>query len=124
MPYACSLCNACSEVCPVKISFVDVIIHLRNQVAQAEKIDHGHGDVEVLGEQGIMKAAQWVLGDYKHWETTMYATRAAGRVLGNKPLGPIPVPVAERWLKYRDVQPIPTQTFRDWWKQNRVEDER
>lgn len=45
-------------------------------------------------------------------------------MLGNKPLGPIPVPVAERWLKYRDVQPIPTQTFRDWWKQNRVEDER
>ena len=34
---------------------------------------------------------------------------------------PIPVPVAERWLKYRDVDEIPSQSFRNWWKKNREE---
>jgi len=29
------------------------------------------------------------------------------------------VPVAERWLKYRDVDAPPADTFRTWWKKNR-----
>lgn len=121
MPYACTLCAACTEVCPVKIPFTDIIVHLRNRVADAERKEFST-DVEVAAEKALMKAAAWVLGDYKHWETTMYATRAASRVVGKHKIGPLPVPVANRWLDYRNVDHIPSQTFRDWWKANRGEE--
>ena len=121
MPYACSLCGACNEVCPVKIPFTDIIVHLRNRVADAERKELSK-DVDVNGEKVIMKAAAWVLGDYKHWETVMYASRSASRVLGPHKIGPLPVPVANRWLDYRNIDHIPSQTFRDWWKANRGEE--
>ncbi|MFT8394853.1 LutB/LldF family L-lactate oxidation iron-sulfur protein [Propionibacterium sp.] len=124
MPYACSLCGACNEVCPVKIPFTDIIIHVRNKVVTSEKKDRPPKDVEVVGEQGLMKMASWVLGDYKHFEKIMYGSRGAGRILRGHALGPMPVPIAERWLKYRDVQAPPTQTFRSWWKKNHSEGER
>ena len=121
MPYACSLCGACNEVCPVKIPFTDIIVHLRNRVADAERKEFSK-DVDVNGEKVIMKAAAWVLGDYKHWETVMYASRSASRALGPHKIGPLPVPVANRWLDYRNIDHIPRQTFRDWWKANRGEE--
>jgi len=42
-------------------------------------------------------------------------------LLRGKKMGPVPVPVAERWLKYRDVDAPPADTFRTWWKKNRQE---
>jgi L-lactate dehydrogenase complex protein LldF len=122
MPYACSLCGACNEVCPVKIPFTDIILHLRHRVAQAEKADRFGADKEGTVERNLMKTAGWVLGDAKHFEKVQIATRGAGKVL-KRPLGPIPVPIAERWLKYRDVEVPPTDTFRTWWKKNRQEGE-
>lgn len=121
MPYACSLCGACNEVCPVEIPFTDIILHLRQRVADAEKADRFGADTEGTTERNIMKTVGWLFGDAKRFEAAQVATRGAGRVLRGKPLGPIPVPVAERWLKFRDVEAPPTQTFRSWWKKNRQE---
>ena len=47
------------------------------------------------------------------------ATRAAGGVFGKRWLGKLPIPIASRWLRARDVEAPPTQTFRQWWKKNR-----
>ncbi|NLA29429.1 MAG: iron-sulfur cluster-binding protein [Propionibacterium sp.] len=119
MPYACSLCAACNEVCPVKIPFTDIILHLRNRVADAEKAEKISKDPEVAVEKVLMKTAGWIFGDAKRFEAVQLGTRGAGKLLHGKPLGPIPVPVADRWLRYRDVDALPTDTFRSWWKKNR-----
>ena len=121
LPYACSLCGACNEVCPVKIPFTDILVHLRQRVVQSEKADKIPADYEVAGEMGLMKTSQWALGDAKHFEMVQKGSQLAGKVMRGKKLGPIPVPVAERWLKYRDVDEIPSQSFRNWWKKNREE---
>lgn len=119
LPYACSLCGACNDVCPVKIPFTDVLVHLRHKVVEAEKADGLPRDREVAVEQGLIKTAEWVMGSHRHLEAMEAGSGLAGRVLRGRPLGPIPVPVADRWLKYRDVQAIPTQSFRSWWKQSK-----
>lgn len=119
LPYACSLCGACNDVCPVKIPFTDILIHLRNKVVQSEKADTIPQDHEVAGEMALMKTTQWVMGDARHFEKVQMGSRAVGRVLRGRELGPMPVPVAERWLKYRDVDAPPAETFRSWWKKNR-----
>ena len=121
LPYACSLCGACNEVCPVKIPFTDILVHLRQRVVQSEKADKIPADYEVAGEMGLMKTSQWALSDAKHFEMVQKGSQLAGKVMRGKKLGPIPVPVAERWLKYRDVDEIPSQSFRNWWKKNREE---
>ena len=88
------------------------------RIRQADKIP---ADYEVAGEMGLMKTSQWALGDAKHFEMVQKGSQLAGKVMRGKKLGPIPVPVAERWLKYRDVDEIPSQSFRNWWKKNREE---
>lgn len=116
LPYACSLCGACNEVCPVKIPFTDIIVHLRQKVveAQAKKPTK---DVELLTEKALMKAAGWVLGDHRHFEAAQAGTKLVGRMMGDKVIGPMSVPVANRWLRTRDVPAPPSQTFRAWWQQ-------
>ncbi len=121
LPYACSLCGACNDVCPVKIPFTDVLVHLRHRVVQAEKADRVPRDVEVATEMALMKTAAWVMGDARHFEAVQKGSSLAGRVLGGRTIGPIPAPVADRWLRYRDVEDVPAQSFRQWWKKNRQE---
>ena len=68
-----------------------------------------------------MKTAKWVMGDAKQFEAVQMGSSLAGKVLGGRTLGPIPAPVADRWLRYRDVEDVPKQSFRQWWKANRQE---
>jgi len=116
LPFASSLCGACNEVCPVRIPFTDILVHLRHKVVE-HKTEH-----HPTGEQALLKAAGWIMADGKRLSAVQLASRAAGKVLGQKKwIGPLPVPLASRWLQARDVEPPPTQTFRLWWKRNRKE---
>ena len=54
LPYASSLCGACYEVCPVAIDIPEVLVHLREKVA--EQGGRGH-----RLEKAAIKAAGWVL---------------------------------------------------------------
>ena len=109
LPFASSLCGACNDVCPVKIPFTDILVHLRHKVVEHKTAQHP------TGEQAIMKAAGWVMADGKHLATVQRGSRLAGGVFKDKWIGPLPIPIAERWLKARDVEAPPTQTFRRWW---------
>ncbi len=121
LPYACSLCGACNDVCPVKIPFTDILVHLRHRVVEAEKAERFPRDVEVGAEMALMKTASWVLGDAKHFEAVQKGSSLAGRALHGRTIGPIPAPVADRWLRHRDVTDVPAQSFRQWWNKNRKE---
>ncbi|WP_329113197.1 LutB/LldF family L-lactate oxidation iron-sulfur protein [Streptomyces sp. NBC_01465] len=107
LPYASSLCGACYEVCPVAIDIPEVLVHLREQVA--EKGGKGH-----RLEKTAMKAAGWILNHP--------AALGAGERLASKTrkLHPHKVPGASAWTDSRDLPALPEQPFRDWWKKNRT----
>jgi L-lactate dehydrogenase complex protein LldF len=119
LPYASSLCGACYEVCPVKINIPEVLVHLRHQeVAHAT---HRAGARERLSpEHAAMRAMARVFGNRRLYE----AAQRAGR-LGQWPLvhgGKIrrlPGPLSG-WTSARDLEPMPKQSFRDWWRANRL----
>ncbi len=114
LPFASSLCGACNEVCPVRIPFTDILVHLRHKVVEYKTAKHP------TIEQGIMKGAGWVMADGSHLATVQAGERIGGRVFRGKWLGPMgPIPIAKEWLKGRDLEPLPTQNFRQWWKKNR-----
>ncbi len=123
LPYACSLCGACNDVCPVKIPFTDILVHLRHKAVQSEKSDRFPQDHEVAAEQGLMATAAWIMGDARRLELLEKGASLTGKALHGHGLGPIPVPVAERWLRYRDVEQVPSQSFRAWWKKEHGKEE-
>ena len=114
LPYACTLCEACSEVCPVKIDFPSVIVHLRHEVAdlkQAEWPPHA--------EPVIMTAGAWAFGKGTRFALVQTATQAAGALLSwRKYFARLPWP-GTVWTNGRDL-PVPaTTTFRRWWRRVR-----
>ncbi|MEV6796273.1 LutB/LldF family L-lactate oxidation iron-sulfur protein [Streptomyces sp. NPDC051320] len=107
LPYASSLCGACYEVCPVAIDIPEVLVHLRERVA-----DRGGSGHRL--EKAAMKVSGWVLNHP--------AALAAGERVASKTrkLHPKRVPGAAAWTDSRELPPLPPEPFRDWWKKNRT----
>lgn len=109
LPYASSLCGACYEVCPVKINIPEVLIHLRGRVVREQKPAL---DPEALA----MKTVAAIFGSRARFE----AAQRLGR-LGQWPLEKkgwmrnLPGMLGN-WTRVRDLQALPQQTFREWWK--------
>ncbi|MFJ4094015.1 LutB/LldF family L-lactate oxidation iron-sulfur protein [Kitasatospora sp. NPDC089913] len=109
LPYASSLCGACYEVCPVAIDIPEVLVHLREQVAEKAG---GH-----RAERAVIKAATWLLD---HPAAYGAAARTAARTRRLHPRRlPLPGP-AKAWSDTRDLPELPDRTFRDWWKADRA----
>lgn len=120
LPFASTLCGACSDVCPVKIPIAELLVHMRHKVVEAKKADKQPHLPHA--EPAIMKAGGWVMGDAKRFEAALKAANAGGSVLGKgfDHFGPLPFPLS-KWTDARDVPMLPAESFRAWWKKNRGE---
>ncbi|WP_418960204.1 lactate utilization protein B [Streptomyces tritici] len=105
LPYASSLCGACYEVCPVAIDIPEVLVHLRERVAEGG----GH-----RLERAAMKAAGAVLNSPG---ALAAVERLATRT---RRLHPKRLPGASAWTDSRELPEVPAESFRDWWKRNRT----
>ena len=105
LPFASTLCGACYEVCPVAIDIPEVLVHLREQVADQP----GH-----RGERAAMKAATWL---FEHPAALAATERAASATRALHPrtlhVGP-----AKAWSGSRDLPKLPAEPFRTWWKKH------
>ncbi|MEU3745546.1 MULTISPECIES: LutB/LldF family L-lactate oxidation iron-sulfur protein [Streptomyces] len=108
LPYASSLCGACYEVCPVAIDIPEVLVHLRERVA--EEGGSGH-----RLEKAAIKAASWIL-DRPNVLAAGERLASATRKVHPKRL---PGPGARQWSDHRDLPELPAEPFRDWWRKNR-----
>ncbi len=115
LPYASSLCGACYEVCPVKINIPEVLIHLRGRVIRHKQDERGiKGRLDP--ENVAMRAMAKIFSDRRLYEGAQKAAR-----VGQWPLARggaihrLPGRLAG-WTQARDLEPVPEQTFREWWK--------
>ncbi|QIQ01517.1 LutB/LldF family L-lactate oxidation iron-sulfur protein [Streptomyces liangshanensis] len=111
LPYASSLCGACYEVCPVAIDIPEVLVHLRERIA--DRGGKGH-----RLEKAAIKASGWV---FDHPKVLAAGERAASLT---RKLHPSRVPGGAAWTDSRDLPELPAAPFRDWWKKNRGEKNR
>lgn len=117
-PSASSLCNACVEVCPVKIPIAQMLVRLRN-----EKAGKGTGAVQDAGSGGsLIEDVAW-----KAWATT-YSSPLAYRVasaamtaVGNAL--PASAPLLKAWTSVRTKPRFAPQSLHRTLKDMGVADE-
>jgi L-lactate dehydrogenase complex protein LldF len=118
LPYASTLCGACYEVCPVKINIPEVLIHLRGKVVR-NKQESGGMKAKLDPENVAMQVLAKTFSDPRLYEASQ---RAA--LIGQWPLArsgaihSLPGRLAG-WTSARDLKPVPEQSFRRWWRENR-----
>jgi L-lactate dehydrogenase complex protein LldF len=110
LPFASSLCGACYEVCPVAIDIPEVLVHLREEVAE-------HGPGHRL-ERAAMSGASWLLN---HPSALAAAERFAAKTRALHPRR-LPLGPGNAWSEERDLPSFPARPFRDWWRTNQASD--
>lgn len=105
LPYACSLCGRCDEVCPVKIPLSDVILENRYQ-----KVTNAAPPIEPK----LFSVVQLLWGHPALWNQVTRMV-ALGRVLGgfNGTIENLPL-FLSGWSDGRDTAVPPKKSFRQW----------
>ena len=105
LPYASSLCGACSNICPVKIDIHHLLLWLRNKAV-------GQGTAP-WQERLMMKLFLFGMKDAFIYRSGSRLLRMAMGLLG-KQTKPLNVP---GWTETRDFPPLAGKTFKQMWKE-------
>ncbi len=110
LPYASSLCGACYEVCPVKINIPEVLIHLRGRIVR----EHQHGLGNLAPENVAMQAMAITFAATNRYEAAQRLARIGQWPVVRKGMITSLPGFLGGWTDVRDLQPIPKQSFREW----------
>jgi L-lactate dehydrogenase complex protein LldF len=121
LPYASSLCGACYQVCPVKINIPEVLVHLRGKVVR-HKQDRGGPRGKLDPENVAMQTVAKVFSDPELYERAQkFARVGQWPLVRGGSIGRLPGRLAG-WTAVRDLKPVPRQSFREWWRENKEND--
>ena len=119
LPYASSLCAACTEACPVKIPLHELLIKHRQIIVEEKNLSS-------TSEKIMMKAyANWASHPAAYRLSSALAHRALKPWSKDKTIESGPGPL-KAWTKSRNFPAPPKQTFRSWYDQRskgRIADE-
>ena len=122
LPYASSLCGACYEVCPVKINFPEVLVHLR-----AKDVESKHAVREFEGNKkapfsqmdGMMLGAKKLFTSGKMMSIAERGLPMSRLITGRKHKITAVPGIVSGWTAYRDIPEPPKESFRNWWKKEK-----
>ncbi|WP_455122856.1 LutB/LldF family L-lactate oxidation iron-sulfur protein [Rothia mucilaginosa] len=122
LPYASSLCGACYEVCPVKINFPEVLVHLR-----AKDVESKHAVREFEGNKkapfsqmdGMMLGAKKLFTSGKMMSIAERGLPMSRLISGRKHKITAVPGIVGGWTEYRDIPEPPKESFRNWWKKEK-----
>ncbi len=107
LPYACSLCGSCSDVCPVRIPLHHQLLAWRKEFGKRRLLG--------LDKTIPMKAASWL---FQH--PRLYAFAGAW---GRRALRWLPRPLIyhrlNAWSRDREMPPAPKESFAQWYAKHR-----
>lgn len=113
LPFASSLCGACSQICPVKIDLAHSLVRLRAKAIEARPKTPSRKPLDSL----MWKAFGISMQTSCRYSLAMWWVRLGTRLapLWPRQLSPW---YLGAWVRGRDV-PRPRGTFRNWWRKNR-----
>ncbi|MGL5029878.1 MAG: LutB/LldF family L-lactate oxidation iron-sulfur protein [Aeromonas sp.] len=113
LPYACSLCTACNQVCPVKIPLAQLILKHRQIMAE--------GGLTPKGERRFTRLFNYANAHPALWKVGMtIGAKMASRIVKDGKV-PLNIDVVNEWTEARDL-PVPDgEGFRSWFKRHQAE---
>ena len=113
LPFASSLCGACSQICPVKVDLAHQLVRLRARSVQKGSKSPACSKVDSL----MWKTFGVFMMNERRYKLMMFGIRLASKIAPMFPRSIHPW-LLGRWTRGRDV-PRSKGTFRDWWRKNR-----
>ncbi len=104
LPYACSLCGSCSDVCPVKIPLDQQLLALRGEIAEQKYLP--------LSKRVLMKLTSFVM--CRTWLFNL-SGKVARRIMPWMPRFLI-YNRLNAWGRQREIPEFPKQSFRELYK--------
>ena len=107
LPFACSLCASCSNVCPVQVD-----LHQELYLRRQDVVEAGHLDPT---KHNILKMATWLM---RHPKLMDFAGLMARKIV---PLLPRAILYNKfnAWGKARELPPFPKNSFKELYKKRR-----
>lgn len=108
LPYACSLCKGCNDVCPVQIPLAELLNKHRQVMAESK--------FTPLAERATVGFFNWINARPNAWNRTVNtAAPLAKKLIHNGRLPINPGPIGD-WVKSRDLPEAEGQSFREWFR--------
>ncbi|EOA8958829.1 LutB/LldF family L-lactate oxidation iron-sulfur protein [Vibrio harveyi] len=106
LPYACSLCKSCHDVCPVKIPLSDLLMKHREKMASDK--------ITPFSERAIVSGFNLINAKPLLWDVSIKvgATVASGLIRDGKMS--LSVGAIKQWNESRDLPTPDGQSFRSW----------
>ncbi len=111
LPFASSLCGACSEACPVKIDIPHQLVHLRYRAANEPS------SMRSLYERVTWQTFAWFMGGPIRYKLMMTGVRIGVRMAKFLPWHPDKLGA---WTRGREIPKVPGPDFRSWWRKNKT----
>lgn len=108
LPYACSLCKACHDVCPVKIPLSDLLMKHREKMAEQH--------ITPLSERVVVRGFNVLNATPLLWNVGVkVGAQIASKVIKNGKM-PLNVGAIGKWAETRDLPQPDGQSFRSWFE--------
>lgn len=108
LPFACTLCGSCTDVCPVKIPLHHQLLAWRQEI--------GSRGLLPRSKRAGMQAASFLFGHPRLFAAVGSIARKALRWLPKS----LTHSRLNAWAIERDLPPPPSQSFRQWYQKNRA----
>jgi len=110
LPFASSLCGACSEMCPVRIDLAHQLVHLRHRAVNEPS------PMKSWIERLTWKAFAWMMSGPLRYRMAMLGVRIGVRLARFLPWHPGKLGA---WTRGRELPEVPPrEPFRAWWRRN------
>lgn len=111
LPFASTLCGACTDVCPVGIDIPEILLELRARV-----VDERRANPVPTPEGLAMRSVEWVMADERRFARAQSRGSRWGRLVARGGLIRRLPGLLGRWTEARDLPAPPAQPFRSWWR--------
>lgn len=107
LPFACTLCGACAQACPVKIDLAHQLVRLRSRAIATSSPARNPVDRTVWRSFSLMMQSSF------RYKTLMKTVKLGIRTAPFMPIHPY---LMGAWTRGRTIPEIPKEgSFRDWW---------
>ncbi|WP_373963702.1 LutB/LldF family L-lactate oxidation iron-sulfur protein [Kosakonia sacchari] len=110
LPYACSLCTACDDVCPVRIPLSSLILEHRRTLAES-------GRTPAM-ERHTVHLFTYANRHPRLWKVGMVAGARAAQLMIRNGKMPFTISAIGKWTEARDLPAADGESFRSWFKKH------